>query len=63
MIPNNERIAHAMKALGEPDVFEVEERVIDLMTNLFHLCASYNIDCERVVDIAFDHCDAEREAA
>jgi hypothetical protein len=55
------RIDNAMRMLNQPSIVDLEDQVIDAVTDLIHLCAQYNLDWERVTDQAEWH--YEQEAA
>ncbi len=57
----NKHIDNAMRMLGEPSIVDVEDHVIDAVTDLIHLCAQYNLDWEDVTARAEYH--FEQEAA
>lgn len=48
---------NAMRMLGQPSINEKEERIVDALTDLIHLCMEDGYDWERVVDQAEYHYD------
>ena len=55
------RIDNAMRMLNQPSIVDVEDQVIDAVTDLIHLCSHLNLDWENVTRQAEWH--YEQEAA
>jgi hypothetical protein len=53
------RIDNAMRMLNQPSIVDLEDQVIDAVTDLIHLCAQYDLDWERVTAQAEYHFELE----
>jgi hypothetical protein len=53
----NSHTINALRMLGEPSISEVEETIVDALTDLIHLCVALDLDWERMTDQAEWHFD------